>query len=193
MPETHLIKNLHNMRNPEIIGLAKNRFISADLQMAIAKLRYRVAIEHLCHNDGLHNTVRDWIWSDECNRGYSFKCRLIGKGQYVDEPDKYFELYENYSSAWTRTPWRCAETFLVFGGMYWSGGSATPAELLHKIYEDTKVMCKEFDGHWAYTDQYKFRRIAMHPNCDLKLAIKLSTCGIKEVETSAFKKIVELS
>lgn len=193
MLESHLINNLHNMRNDEIVGLAKNRFISADLQLAIAKTYYRAAIGHLCGNDGLHRTVRDWIWSDECNRGYSFKCNLIGKGQYVDEPEKYLELYEKYPSAWSRSPWRCSETFLIFGGTYWPGAAATPVELLHRIYDDTKITCKKFDGHWAYTDQYKFRRLASHPNCDLKLAIKLSTCGIKEVETSAFKKIVELS
>jgi hypothetical protein len=193
MLKATLIDNIPKMRNYELVGLAKNRFLPLEMQMAIAKTHYRAAIKHLIQNEGLHTSVRDWIWSDECNKGYSFKCELISAGHYMQEPEKYFELYENFQSAWSRTPWRCSDTFLIFGGTHWRGGEATPVGLLHRIYDDIKTTSKQFDGHWAYTDQFKFRRLANHPNCDLKLAIKLSTCGIKEVETSAFKKIVELS
>lgn len=195
MLETKLINNVPNMRNRELVGLAKNRFISPDLQMAIAKTRYRVGISHLAENENLHKTVRDWIWSDECNRGYTMKCELIRYGRYISEPDMYEELYDKYLSIPNnRSTYRVYDTFL-FRSYRFPGTEHTPSSVLNRVYDDTLAMNKDVypPDSWGFNDSFNLRGLSEHPNCDLKLAIKLSTCGIREVEKRAFQKIVELS
>ena len=77
-----LINNIPNMTNPELIGLAKNRFMPASVQLAIAKNSYRRAHMYLCENAGLDKKTRDYLYSDECNRGYVNKSTLICYGHY---------------------------------------------------------------------------------------------------------------
>ena len=60
-----LLDNVLQMTNSELNGLAKNRFIPADLQMAIARTGYKVAREHLSYNYGLASRVRDYLWDDQ--------------------------------------------------------------------------------------------------------------------------------
>ena len=81
------------MTNAELNGLAKNRFVPADLQMAIARTGYQVARDHLSYNAGLDETVRDYLWNDQ-PRAYVMKAQMIQAGHYKDEPEKYIELYE---------------------------------------------------------------------------------------------------
>ena len=133
-----LIKNINQMTNPELIGLAKNRFLPGDLQMAIAKTYYRRAHSYLAENSGLATEVRDWMYSDECNRGYSLKLELMLAGHYLNEPEKYEEVYERYRSSWSRSSWRFAAAFF---GNRWvhrvkTIPSPTSSELLNRIYDE---------------------------------------------------------
>lgn len=196
---TQLAGNIHKMRNDEVIGLAKNRWLPGNVQMAIAKHHYARAHSYLAENDGLDKKVRDYLWSDECSRGYSLKTTMISYGQYSDEPKKYWELYEKYPGAWTRSGWRMSQAFF---GNYWyrssPNQSATPTDLLNKIYDDRydpKKHTLPSDPGYYYGShpKYQLERLAKHPNLDLSLAIKLSQCGVESVQRLGFEKIVELS
>ena len=190
-----LEENVYRMSNPELIGLAKNRWLPANVQMAIAKSPYARAKWYLAENDGLTTKVRDYLWSDECNRGYSLKTLMISHGQYLDEPEKYRELYDKYPSAWSRSSWRMSSAFF---GHYWyrnkTGASATPSDLLNRIYDekyDPRTEALKQTTH--YSPRYELERLAKHHNVDLELAIKLSQCGIDTVQKLGFEKIVDLS
>jgi len=193
-----LIDNLYRMSNPELIGLAKNRWLPNDVQMAIAKHHYRRAHTYLAENEGLDTKVRDYLWSDECNKGYVLKSLMITYGQYDQEPEKFVEFYEQYPSAWSRSPWRMATAF--FGNFHWRNGglSKTPSDLLNRIYDDhfsPRLNSSTMqDNGWNYgSSRYYLERMAKHENVDLKLAIKLSQHGLENIQRIGFNKIVELS
>jgi hypothetical protein len=194
-----LADNIYRMNNPEIIGLAKNRWLPANVQMAIAKNWYARAHWYLAMNEGLDKEVRDYLWSATCNKGYTLKTEMISYGQYDGTPEKYWELYEKYPGAWTRSGWRMSQAFF---GHYWAPAaaqSATPTDLLNKIYDDRYDPKKHgiYDESHSYYygshPKYQLERLAKHPNLDLPLAIKLSQCGIESVQRLGFEKIVELS
>ncbi len=190
-----LANNIYKMRNDEVIGLAKNRWLPKDVQLAIAKHPYTRGHWYLAENDGLDKEVRDYLWSDDCNRGYSIKAMMICHGQYDNEPEKYRELYERYPSMWKRSSWRASAAFF---GHYWyrnkHGANGTPPDLLNQIYDeryDPKSVAERSHGY--YSPRYELERLAKHTNVDLELAIKLSQCGIDTVQKLGFAKIVELS
>ena len=190
---TQLINNIPNMTNPELIGLAKNRFLPASVQMAIAKAPYRRAHMYLCENAGLAKDVRDYLYSDQCNRGYVNKSTLICFGHYNDEPEKIIQFYKSHGSQmYNRSPWRANQCFLR-ANWYTNRQSNTPSEVLNSIYNDHLARHKRVDNHHHWHYNYALKDLAAHQNCDLPLAIKLSTCGNSDVEKLAFEKIVQLS
>ena len=195
-----LMQNVHKMANSELIGLAKNRWLPAELQMKIAKTHYNRAQWYLAENAGLDKTTRDFMWSDECNRGYSLKAMMIMCGHYLNEPEKYTELYERYPAAWNRSSWKMATAFFGHPYMRSAGKSVTPPELLNRIYDERyapelkSASVSGPDRHYSYSSsRYELERLAKHNNVDLKLAIKLSQCGVESVQKMGFQKIVELS
>ena len=50
---SHLKQYINQMTNPELIGLAKNRFLDAEDPVAIAKHHYRRAHSYLIENSSL--------------------------------------------------------------------------------------------------------------------------------------------
>ena len=185
-----LIENISQMNNAELIGLAKNRFLPEPLQMAVAKTGYNRARSYLAENTGLKKPVRDYMWSDECNRGYSLKTSLVMGGHYYESPEKLRELYERYPNAWSRSSWRFASAFF---GSYWHQDpkkSSTPSDLLNQIYDEQYSRASRRPYGFR---QYELATLANHHNVDLELAIKLSQSGIKDIEKKGFDKIVELS
>jgi len=188
-----LANNVYKMRNEELIGLAKNRFLPANVQLAIAKFGYRRAHEYLTYNQGLDKKTRDYLWSDECNKGYVLKAALLSYGHYTDDPSKYWDLYTRYPSAWSRSPWRMSQAF--FGGYLYGGlpDGGPPSDLLNKIYDDRLSdrlpnLPNDFGG-----SKYQLNRLAQNPNVDLVLAIKLSQRPEENIRRLGFAKIVELS
>jgi hypothetical protein len=189
--------NVYRMRNEELIGLAKNRFLPANVQLAIAKFGYRRAHEYLTFNQGLDNKTRDYLWSDECNKGYTLKTSLLAHGHYADDPSKYWDLYTRYSSAWSRSTWRMSQAF--FGGYFYPAGQqrgrneGAPSDLLNKIYDD-RFNDRHVDQANDYGgSKYQLSRLAQNPNVDLVLAIKLSQRPEENIRSHGFAKIVELS
>ncbi len=189
-----MINQVNLMTNEELIGLAKNRFLPVDLQMAIAKHPYARANLYLAQNSGLKPSTRDYLWSDSCSRGYVVKSDLISHGHYMDEPEKYWELYNRYPVIWQKSNWRAISAFLGTYNYRTTGWTATPADLLEEIHShhlNPKIY--EFEAWNRFTRISSLLSLTTHPNCSLKLAIQLSTCGLSKVEQSAFEKIVELS
>ena len=200
-----LLDNLRNMRNYELIGLAKNRFISEELQLAIADLPYRAAHKHLMCNSGLCKKAAEYLWSDRVNSGYSYKAMLIDNGHFKHDIDKYWELYERYPSAWNRSRWKMMHAY-IFSHDAWHkdhllerGSTYTPTKVLNQIFDDyyskyaTLYKYQSGTYYHCFRSRYEYRAFVEHQNCDLELAIKVSTCGNPEAEKEAFKKIVELS
>ncbi len=186
-----LEENIYRMHNAELIGLAKNRFLPENVQMAIAKNPYARAHWYLAENDGLSDKVRDYLWSDDCNRGYSLKTLLLTYGHFTQDPEKYRELYNNYPSAWTRSPWRMISAFV---GSYWrrQGANECPSDILTRIY-DERMDPKLYKNSLGYHSRHGLETLAKHKNVDLPLAIKLSQCGVESVQKLGFQKIVLLS
>jgi len=187
-----ILDNIFRMTRPELIGLAKNRFLPTNIQLAIARHHYARAHSYLAENAGLDKTVRDYLWSDECNRGYSLKTTLLMHGHYASEPEKYWEFYDRYQNSWYRSYWRFSSAFFGCGWWHPTGQSHTPADLLNRIYDD-KYCPKRASREKSYNQRYELERLAKHKNIDLSLAIKLSQSGIDSVQKLGFDKIVELS
>jgi hypothetical protein len=203
-----LLDNIRNMRNDELVGLAKNRFLPEDLQLALIDVPYRTGHNWLMENAGLTAKARDMLWSDRTNSGYVYKTMLITYGHYRDDIDKYWELFDRYPSAWSRSTWRMMNTFVYAReenqNWWWkdkglkAGANYTPPELLNKIYDTyfSKKLANDYRApmsFYDYSSDYRHKAFAAHPNCDLELAIKVSTCEHSEAEKRAFEKIVELS
>ena len=194
-----LVENVPNMTNPELIGLAKNRFMPEPVQMAIARHYYRRAHMYLCENTGLANSVRDYLYSDECNRGYVNKATLVANGHYNNQPEQIEKLYNTHGNRiFSQSPWRANQCFIRGG--YWNNTTLnTSSKLLNKIYDErfarhkSEVARRGATSYYAHNLSWGMKDMAKHPNCDLSLAIKLSTCGDSNVEKLAFQKIVELS
>ena len=107
---SHLKKYISHMTNPELIGLAKNRYLDEEDQVAIAKFHYRRAHNYLIENMNLKTSARDVLWD---YNGYARKCDLIQYGHFINEPDKYHELYDGYAAQIRgRSPWRISRVFL---------------------------------------------------------------------------------
>ena len=201
MSTKQLCDNIIRMPNDQIIGLAKNNFLPADVQMAIAKHWYKRAHHYLAENIGLDEKVRDYLWSDKCNKGYVLKTTMLMCGHYRANPEKYWELYENYPSAWSRSGWRMSQAFFGhswYTSRYGQAASATPSDLLNKIFDERYSKSKvgtqnPASYYYGQNPKYQLERLATHDNVDLKLAIKLSQCGYENVQKLGFKKIVELS
>ena len=189
-----LLDNVYRMSNTELIGLAKNRFVPCDLQLAVAKTDYRRAHLYLCENTGLSIKTRDYLWSDECNSGYSLKATMLACGQYSENPEKYVEFYDRYEQTmWSRSPWRMGHA--LFGHYYYrtENTTGTPTKLLHRVYDQRLKPELEKCTLHGYYPQYYLERLARHPNVDLNLAIKLSQSGVDKVQRIGFERIVELS
>ena len=190
-----LLANVWQMTNAEKIGLAKNRFIPGDLQMAIAKSGYHRACMYLASNEGLKGCTRDYLWSDDCNRGFTLKAEILSYGHYREHPEKYVEFYSKFGKRlMTNTPWRIASALTgAAWSYYYTGWKFCPTEVLDSIYEDFYVKKRAHDPGGFYTGERMQMSFVKHPNCSLKLAIQLSTHSNESIKSQAFKKIIELS
>ena len=180
------------MTNRELVGLAKNRFIDEDTQIAIARTGYRIGQRYLTENSGLCTRARDLLWSYP---GYVLKTQLLTYGHYVDQPEKYHELYDNYGDRMkNRSPWRVHSTFLG-STAWWTHGTATnapgpastPGSLIEKIYNDIQKQLANSPSdrgtlnyhtwnnyHSSYHAKAQFSKMVKHPNTPKEVLIKLS-------------------
>ena len=157
--------NLGKMQNPELTGLAKNRFTDAETMLALSKQHYRLAKEYLAMNENITPEAAQELWD---HKGYVFKAILLSKGSMVLKKEEYAEVYRKYFKNNNRSSWRMQQAFL--GGYYWQHDgqrSNTPPELLEEIHADLPE-----DEH---SRSYTLERFINHQNCSLNLALRIST------------------
>lgn len=185
------------MTNAELNGLARNRYIPEDIQLAIVEHPYRRAKDHLSWNCGVTTRVAESLWD---RKGFVLKCNLIAQGFYKDQPEKYRELYMNHGHRLMKNSmWRFNGVFLE--SHYYrapDSSSACPPDVIDAICDDFSLLREDFNSNRSYAySQYFYkntlRKIVEHKNCTLETAVKVSTSEIPEIRKAAFKKISELS
>ena len=183
-----LADNVHIMTNKELNGLAQNRFINSDTQMEIALHPYRRSREYLAENPSISTAVRDVLWD---HRGYVLKTLLIQAGHYREELHRYRELYKSSHSRWLKASWRLGYTFISgYWGASSPGADFTPSDLLNDIYDD--FVGPVDHTYIQYYKSYQLKGMANHPNCDTRLAIKLSQHEDPEIQKLGFSRLVSL-
>ena len=180
---SHLKRHIPNMTNPELIGLAKNRYLDEEEQVAIAKWHYRRAHNYLIENVNLKTAARDVLWD---YRGYARKCDLIQYGHFIDDQEKYFELYDGYAAQMRgRSPWRISRVFLHHYRWHSHGMSTrtdntgTPPEIIEDIYlKDVQrvraTTCEAYSGYYYSGPSSTERMIIENQNTPLELIVKIS-------------------
>ena len=192
-----LLDNIHNMTNAELNGLAKNRYIPEDIQLAIESHPYRLAKQHLSWNYGITPRVVEKLWN---RKGFVLKCNLVSQGKYIGQPNKYRELYRDFGSRIMRgSMWRFNGVFLESNFYRENGARSTPSDVIDAIYDDF-ISYKSQLRHahnLAYSHYFfnnSMRKIVAHPNCTLETAIKISaTIEAPDIRKAAFEKVAELS
>ena len=201
---SHLKKNIPYMTNPELIGLAKNRFLDEEDQLAIAKWHYRRAHNYLIGNINLKTAARDTLWD---YKGYARKCDLIQYGHFTDDQDKYHELYDDYATQMrNRSPWRLPRVFLQHYRWHSHGLSTrtedtgTPPEIIEDIYlKDVQRMRMgerpPFNAGYYYSGPSSTERyIIENRNTPLELIVKISASSPDDRNrTLAFKTMARRS
>jgi len=182
------------MDNTERNSLAKNRYIDSAVQNAIAYHGNRTALLNLCDNPSLTVGVRDELWS---KRGYVLKSQLVRNGHYLDNPERYRDLYYGHINRWFYThsgQWRLKSSFL---SSYWhgtrSGYIATPSDILDDI--TNKAIKSNFGTgpHDTYSHRYIVKGLIGHPNLSVESCVKLTTVKDEENQKSAFERLVLLN
>ena len=180
---SHLKKYIPNMTNPELIGLAKNRYLDEEDQVAIAKFHYRRAHNYLIENVNLKPAARDVLWD---YNGYARKCELITYGHFLEEQDKYHELYDGYATQIrNRSPWRIPRVFLhhyrwhSHGQHVRASTTGTPASIIEDIYlKDVQRSRSRSDtmysGYYYSGPSSTERMIIENYNTPLELIVKIS-------------------
>tara|TARA_Y100000592_G_scaffold99255_1_gene174674 strand:+ start:30883 stop:31488 length:606 start_codon:yes stop_codon:yes gene_type:complete len=180
---SHLKNYINQMTNPELIGLAKNRFLDTEDQVAIAKHHYRRAHNYLIENSSLSRSARDILWD---YKGYARKCELITYGHFLEEQDKYHELYDGYAAQMRgRSPWRLPRVFLhhyrwhSHGVSSRSQNTGTPPEIIEDIYlkdvQRLRATTNEaYSGYYYSGPSTTERMIIENENTPLELIVKIS-------------------
>ena len=181
---SHLKKYISHMTNPELIGLAKNRFLDEEDQVGIAEWHYRRAHNYLIENAHLAKSARDVLWD---YKGYANKCELITYGHFLEEQDKYRELYDGYATQMrNRSPWRLPRVFLHHYRWHSHGipartdSTGTPPEIIEDIYlKDVQRLRSGSDqigssGYYYSGPSNTERMIIENQNTPLELIVKIS-------------------
>lgn len=201
---SHLKKHIPNMTNPELIGLAKNRYLDEEDQVAIAKFHYRRAHNYLIENMNLKTAARDVLWD---YNGYARKCDLIQYGHYLEDQEKYHELYDGYGTQIrNRSPWRIIRVFLhhyrwhSHGFHTQTGSTGTPAEIIEDIYLKDVQRMRNGNGESLNCGYYYSgpssteRMIITNLNTPLELIVKISASSPDDKNrTLAFRTMANRS
>ena len=200
---SHLKQYIGQMTNPELIGLAKNRFLDTEDQVAIAKHHYRRAHNYLIENSSLSRAARDILWA---YKGYTRKCEIIAYGHCIEEQDKYHELYDNYGDTMrSRSPWRMARVFLAHSRWYSHGAAGyteqtgTPASIIEDIYKRDVLPMRDKhgndrSGYYYPSARYLEQAIVKNPNTPLELIVQISASAFDEgIRAAALKTMANRS
>ncbi len=183
---SHLKNFVSSMSNPELIGIAKNRYLDEEDQVAIAKHHYRRAHSYLIENSGLKPAAREILWD---YKGYVNKCELVAYGHYEGINEKYHELYDGYADQLRkRSPWRITRVFLNQARWYSHGVSrhtkqtGTPSSIIEDIYLKDVQRKRSNNGevspnhvfNYYETPESTERYIIENPQTSMELIVKIS-------------------
>ena len=135
---SHLKQYINQMTNPELIGLAKNRFLDTEDQVAIAKHHYRRAHNYLIENRSLSRAARDVLWG---YRGYAREVRLLLMVTALRNKTSITNCTITMATPCVLVhPGVCLEVFLAHYRWYSHGGACTeqtgtPASIIEDIYK----------------------------------------------------------
>ena len=195
-----LADNVYNMNNAELIGLAKNRFLDAETQVAIAKHHYKRAHMYLMENPGLAPDARDVLFKTS---GYVNKLTLIAEGHYVGQDKVYREAYSDCAEkAARRGSWHRIHRAFIGGYGGWTYGSgelagpqATPPDILEDIYDKyvvgpgSKIMPSYWGGSNFYTETI-VRGLAQNKSTPTSVIVKISCSHNNEsIRNMALKEL----
>tara|TARA_R110000824_G_scaffold53114_3_gene147274 strand:- start:1197 stop:1724 length:528 start_codon:yes stop_codon:yes gene_type:complete len=165
------------MVNSELNGLAKNRFIDEETQLALASHPYLLCRQHLANNSRITDKAVDVLLAGRAN---SVKWALVGSNRLDSRPGVIEEVYFGTSSSFKKS-WRLGMNFLR-GGWYGQAPN-TPIAVLKDIYN--KVMNSGRSSYWG-------RHLAEHPNVTKELAVQMSLSECGTTRKAAFDAIVRL-
>ena len=185
---SHLKRFIYQMTNPELIGLAKNRFLDTEDQVAIAGHHYRRAHTYLVANPNLQEPAKEILWN---YKGYARKCDLLQYGHYLNNPLKYKELYDKHG-AHIRSPsnWRISRVFLMHS-RWWSHGhhqstyeTGCPSEIIEDIYKKDVIGLRKENTerpsssyYYLSGPDYTEKYIIENPNTPLDIVVMVSAAS----------------
>ena len=138
---------------------------------------------YLIENMNLKTAARDVLWD---YNGYARKCELITYGHYLEEQDKYHELYDGYATQMrNRSPWRLPRVFLCHhrwhshGLSMRSDSTGTPPDIIEDIYlKDVHRLrattCETYSGYYYSGPTSTERMIIENKNTPVELIVKIS-------------------
>ena len=165
--------NIPMMTNVEINSLAKNSFTDAATQLAISKHHYRLAKQHLAHNQNITQEAARELWDQ---RGHVIKSILLAHNAIPFSDEERINIYREHfkSAAASPTNVKCWRTLQAFMGSYHSPASTTPSVLLEELLDDLNP---------KNIESYTLRKFLSHRNCTLKIALKIGTMPVESADS----------
>jgi len=174
------------MINSELNGLAKNRFIDEETQLALASHPYLLCRQHLASNPRITDKAVDVLLA---GRASSVKWALVGSNRLDSRPGVIEEVYFGTNSSFKKS-WRLGMNFLR-GGWYGRAPN-TPASVLKDIYNKVIEPAAGNSNPGQYYYSYWGRHLAEHPNVTKELAVQMSLSECDKTRKAAFDAIVRL-
>ena len=122
---SQLANHINEMTNAEIVGIAKNPFLDAEDQVAVANYTYRLGNQYLASNPGLCESAANILWE---KRGYALKTTMIVSGARKLS-DKELHVFYQKHYKYRRATWGFIDKF--FGEK-----RHTPPALIDSIFDD---------------------------------------------------------
>ena len=188
-----LAKDVYRMSNRELNGLAQNRFIDEDTQVAIAVNPYLRCRQYLAENQVLGKRAIDILLAGRAN---SVKLNLVSVGLLNDDPEIISKVYRELPKSQLNM-WRLGNAFLR---NYWRNGSVTntPPDVLLAIYTQLVAEQEESSGGtsspWgrSYYNSHWNRALLEHQNCTEEIAVMMTHSNDFSIRNQAILKISEL-
>ena len=184
---SRLLSNLHKMTRVELNNLAKNKYCDDEIQIWIAQHAHIQARYYLAQNPSV---CKEAVTIMLNSRSRIVKGLLVGSS-VVDDEDKIREVYSQLRLKVNN--WRVSNFFVH---NYWSAKldsrTHTPSDVLERIYDDYLQGLRE-NSPAKYWWKHLKKRIAMHHNCSLQLAIRLSQDKEPDIQKAGFDALVRLN
>ena len=181
---SRLRKNLHKMTRKELNNLAKNPYTDDDIQVWLAQHSHTQAQYYLAANG---NLCKEAVETLMAGRSRIIKGLLVGSGN-IQDPDQIRDIYSQLR--FKVDEWRISN-FFVRNYWYRDNPVATPSDVLDRIHEDF-LEDKNDKGVRRFYKKNLQRGLAQHPNCSVKLAIRLSHSDIPDVKKAGFDALIRL-